>query len=406
MISPRKTFVFIHQNMPGQFLHIIQRLARDGHNVYFITKENASVIPGVNKITYKIGSKPAEDGLDLVRPVEDAVLHGRAVAKGLSFLKENGVFPDMIVGHSGWGELLFAKDVFPNVPLIAYLEYYYGKQGSDVGFDPEYPSSPHVGRALLLRNSVLLMTLEVCDVGISPTMWQWSLFPEIYRPKIRVIHEGVNTSLVRPVDGAEFTLPDGRVLKKGEEIVTYVARNLEPYRGVHIYMRAVAELCRRRPNTQFILIGGDETSYGPKRLDGKSHKQKALEEVTIDPSRVHFLGKVPYDQYLKVLQVSSAHVYLTYPFVLSWSMIESLSAGCAVVGSRTPPVQEVLVDKQNGRLVDFFNPTEIADVVTGALERPEDFQPYRAAARRSAVERYDIDTVTVPRLMALMRDYL
>jgi len=406
MIKGQKTFVFIHQNMPGQFPHLVRHLVGGGHKVFFITKRDDVEMAGVTRVTYKIGSEPPKDGVPFVRPVEDAVLHARAVAKGLETLKQNGVRPDVIIGHSGWGELLFAKEVFPDVPLVAYLEYYFHPKGADVNFDPEYPSGPTIGSALMLRNAVILMTLDICDRAVTPTIWQWSRFPALHRPNITVLHEGIDTQVVRPNDAARFELPDGRVLEKGAEIVTYVSRNLEPYRGFHVYMRTVAELCRRRPNAQFLVVGGDEVSYGVKLADGRSYRQKALEEVKIDASRVHFLGKVPYPKFLSLLQVSSAHVYLTYPFILSWSLVESMAAGCVVVGSRTAPVEEVIADRRNGRLVDFFDPNAIAETVVGVLDAPEAHAPLRRAARETAVEQFDLVTRTLPRHMALIRDLL
>lgn len=406
MIKGQKTFVFIHQNMPGQFSHIVRHLAAAGHKVFFITKRDDIQIPGVARVTYKIGSEPPKDGVQFVRPVEDAVLHARAAAKGLSTLKEQGVRPDVIIGHSGWGELLFAKEVFPDVPLVAYLEYYFRSAGADVDFDPEYPSHAEIGRGLLLRNMVLLSTLDVCDRAVTPTVWQWSRFPAIHRPNITVLHEGVDTATVRPNPEARFELPDGRVLEKGREIVTYVSRNLEPYRGFHVYMRALAELCRRRPNAEFLVVGGDEVSYGAKLPNGQTYRQKALAEVAIDETRVHFLGRVPYGKFLSLLQVSSAHVYLTYPFVLSWSLVEAMAAGCVVVGSRTAPVEEVIADRRNGRLVDFFDPNGIAETVAGVLDGEAAHAPLRQAARATAVEHFDLHNVTLPRHMALIRDLL
>jgi glycosyltransferase involved in cell wall biosynthesis len=241
---------------------------------------------------------------------------------------------------------------------------------------------------------------------VTPTVWQWSGFPEIHRPRITVLHEGIDTSLVRPNDEARFELADGRALTKADEVITYVARNLEPYRGFHVYMRAVAELCRRRPNAQFLIVGGDEVSYGGKLPDGQSYKQKALAEVKIDEARVHFLGRVPYGKFLSLLQVSSAHVYLTYPFILSWSLVESMAAGCLVVASRTAPVEEVITDRRNGRLVDFFDPVGIAETVTGVLDAPDHHAPLRKAARDTAVQHFDLNAVTLPRHMALIRDLL
>ena len=196
--------------------------------------------------------------------------------------------------------------------------------------------------------------------------------------------------MVKPDPRQMLTLPDGTVLTKEMEVITYTARGLEPYRGFHVFMRAVEEICRRRPNCHIVITGGDEVRYGKRLPEGQSYREKMLKEVSIDERRVHFLGLVPYDTHLRTLQVSSAHIYLTVPFVLSWSMIEAMAAQCVIIGSATPPVEEVIEDGRNGFLVDFFSPKGIADRVDEVLEHSERMAHLGEAARRDVVERYNV----------------
>jgi glycosyltransferase involved in cell wall biosynthesis len=227
-------------------------------------------------------------------------------------------------------------------------------------------------------------------VGVSPTHWQRSRHPEIYLPKIKLAHEGIDTDLLRPDAAAQLTLPNGHTVKAGDPVITYVARNLEPYRGFHSFMRTLEKVQKAHPRCHTIIVGGDDVSYGHKPSDAPNWREKMLREVSLDASRTHFMGKVPYDVYRKVLQVSAAHVYLTYPFVLSWSMLEAMASGCLVIGSRTGPVQEVIEDRENGLLVDFFNTAEMADRIVEAIDNQAAMRPLREAAQRCAKARYSL----------------
>jgi glycosyltransferase involved in cell wall biosynthesis len=276
--------------------------------------------------------------------------------------------------------------VFPEARILLYCEFFYRATGADLGFDPEFPATPEKVLRLRLMNAPLLMSLDASDFGIAPTRWQQRQFSPVYQPRIAVVHDGIDTDAVRP----------GR--EPEDELITYVARNLEPYRGFHVFMRAIPEIQRRRPKARIVIVGGDEVSYSPRLRHGETYRARILRELggKIDLSRVHFLGRIPYAQYLEVLRRSSVHVYLTYPFVLSWSLLEAMSAGCLVIGSRTPPVEEVMRDGENGLLVDFFSPEGIAERMDFALGRQKEMASIRRKARETVVNQYDLKRVCLP----------
>ncbi|MNZ13771.1 GDP-mannose-dependent alpha-(1-2)-phosphatidylinositol mannosyltransferase [compost metagenome] len=356
--------LFIHQNFPGQFRHIAAHLAgQPGVEVLAIGREQAPGLPSVPLLRYKPHRQPSTHTHPYARSFEDSILHGQQVLRLLLDLKAKGYHPDVIVAHPGWGETLYAKEAFPNTKLIHFCEYYYQTQGADADFDPEFPLDINGAASIRSRNALHLLNLENCDQAITPTRWQHSLHPTAYQDKIQVIHEGIDTANLGPDPEASLQLPNGRVLKAGEPIITYVARNLEPYRGFHSFMRALPLILKQHPTCQVVIVGGDDVSYGSKPRDAPNWHSKLLAENPIDLNRVHFLGKVPYATYKKVLQVSAVHVYLTYPFVLSWSLLEAMASGCLIIGSDTAPVREVIKDGENGLLVDFFDSRDIANKV-------------------------------------------
>lgn len=389
--------LLIHRRFPGQFLHLVNHLSqRPEHLTIGIGHAEESTLvqsASLRSLSYRATPEPFSD----TRPPDQRyfasmVDNGRAVARRLDELKRQGFVPDVTLAHSGWGEALYVKDVFPDHPLIAYCEFYHHRQHANVGFDPEYPtlSGSEDAWSLRTRNAALLLTLTAMDRGVSPTPWQRSLFPPEYRERIDVLHEGVDTERIAPDPNAELKLPGGRVVHAGEEIVTFAARNLEPYRGFHIFLRAAAEICRRRPRCLVLIEGGDGVSYSPRLPRGETYRERLLEEVRIDPDRVLFLGHQSFDRHVRLLQVSAAHVYLTVPFVLSWSVVEAMAAATVVVASDTPPVRDLITDQVNGLLVDFFSPKDIADKVDMVLDDPDRRRDLRHAARAHVQGHYAI----------------
>ncbi|MGY2051721.1 glycosyltransferase [Methylobacterium sp. JK268] len=400
--------LFVHQNFPGQYRHVAPALAaRPGHRVVALGIGAAPPLPGVRHLRYAVEGRPAPGLHPLARDFETKVLRGEAAARAALRLKAEGFAPDVICGHPGWGETLFLKDVWPKAKLLSFVEFAYAARGADVGFDPEFPSrgGDEAAFGVRVRNAAAFLAFEASDWMVSPTRWQASRVPAAFGDRLSVIHDGIDTHRVRPDPGARITLGGSLTCAPGDEVVTFVNRNLEPYRGYHSFLRALPTILRRRPRARAVLVGGSGVSYGARPPEGRTWKDIFLDEVRadLDLSRVHFVGQIPYGTYLNLLQVSAAHVYLTYPFVLSWSMLEAMAAGCLVIGSRTPPVEEVIRDGENGVLVDFFSPEAIAEAVVRGLAEPAAFQAMRAAARRSA-EAYDLARICLPRHLRLIDD--
>lgn len=381
----------IHQNFPGQFRRITKTwLGRNDLQVIGIGARSAPGLDGLDLIRYELHRKVSAQQHPYLRQMEDAVLRGQAVARVLLSLRDKGFTPDIILAHPGWGETLYAKDVFPATKLVHFAEWFYGTSGSDTSFDPEFPSNFDTRAKVKTWNGLHLMNLENCDVAISPTEWQRSRHPEAYHHKIQVVHEGIDTEYMAPDETAEFVTPNGKALRRSHQVITYVARNLEPYRGFHQFMRALPKIQAENPDCETLIVGGNEVSYGGKPKKYDNWKDQMLSEVSVDMNRTHFLGKLPFDAYRKVLQLSTAHIYLSYPFVLSWSCLEAMSTGCVVIGSKTAPVQEVIQHGRNGYLIDFFKSDELASAVSKVLQHRSDQQQIRLQAREDMKSKYDV----------------
>ena len=398
--------LFVHQNFPGQFLYLAPELQKRGHDCLCLTDLANTRDSAIPVLKYKHDAQPLDPAATrLGRNYVQMSDRGVSVARSCLQLREQRNYrPDVIFGHSGWGETLFLKEIWPEAKLLIYAEFYYKGRGADVGFDPEF-SKPNFDQVMIAQGRAchLGQALLHADAGLSPTEWQASTYPPALRQMIDVIHDGVNTDTMAPNPNATFALPNGQTVKPGDEVLTFVNRNLEPYRGYHIFMRALPEVLKARPNAQVVIVGGDEVSYGAAPKDAKGWKDQILGEVRdrLDMNRVHFMGKIPYDQFTALMQVSRAHAYLTYPFVLSWSMIEAMSAGAHVIGSRTAPVQEVIEDGHNGTLVDFLDVPAWSAALTNALANPEKYRTLRQAARQTALDRYD-QRILLPKMIAFV----
>ena len=383
----RVRLLVLHQNFPGQFGHLVRAWSqRPGWEVRAIGRDTAPGLPGFGGlIRYKPARHPHAHQHPYLRTMEQATLHGQAVARVLLALRQRGWRPDAVLAHPGWGESLYVKDVFPDTRLVHFCEWYYNADGADLDFDPEFPLSFDDRARIRTWNALHALNLTHCDAGVSPTHWQKSRHPEIFQPRITVQHEGIDTNGLHPDPSAWIKTPNGQVLKAGDPVVTYVARNLEPYRGFHVFMRVLERLQRQHSKVHAVIVGGDEVSYGRPPKDAPNWREKMLREVKLDASRTHFMGKLPRAEYIRVLQVSAAHVYLTYPFVLSWSLLEAMACGVSLVASDTAPVREVVRDGVNGRLVPFGDDRGTAEVLHVAVDSRPQEERLRTAARLSGM---------------------
>lgn len=407
--------LLIHQNFPGQYLHLAPALLNQGHQVMAVGAREARPLSAIPLRRYEPcpagGIPPCHPWL---ADSQAKVLRGEAVALLVRQLLDEGFRPDLVIGHPGWGEMLALADLLPGVPVLHQQEFVYRVSGADYGFDPVVDPPDWAGATRVrLRRSLQLHALDTFTCGLTATWYQWSSIPTSYRDRVQVIHEGIDTDRITttPPEGEsdELRLSNrGLVIREGEELVTFVNRNLEPMRGFHTFMRMLPLLQRLRPNARVVLIGGDSVSYGNPPPGGgtwRSWLGKELEgKISMD--RVHFVGRVPSRILHAAFRLSRCHVYLTVPFVLSWSLLEAMACGAVVVGSRTAPVQEVIEDGVNGLLVDFFDSEALARTVAQVLADPARFAPLAEAARRTVQERYDLRSQSLPALLALVDQLL
>ena len=399
------TILFVHTNFPAQFRHLARHLAQDpGYDVIAFGSNTARDIPGVRLFRYHPHFETAPNVHPFAARFDGECVRAEQIMYLATHLRSEGIVPDVIMVHPGWGEALPLRVVFPTARICAYCEYYFKPRASDLDFDPEFPAFGMDGQ---VRTNILNVTpalaLLDADLGLAPTQWQKETFPAVLQPMIEVIHDGIDTDEVRPDSRAALTI-DGRTLRAGDEIVTYVARNLEPYRGIHSFMRAAAKILRTRPRAQILLVGGHGASYGSPAPKGSTWFEIFRREIggTCDLSRLHALGTLSRADYLNVLRVSRAHVYLTYPFVPSWSLAEAMAMGCAIVASDTAPVREFIDSPDNGYLVSFFDTDAIASRVIDILAHTERHDAVRRAARARAIERFDLNRVSLPKQKKLI----
>lgn len=401
--------LFIHQNFPGQFKHLAPALAKHGHDTVALTLrvEKPTKWNGVRVLPYKLKPRAAQNTLPWLVDFDTKVTRAEACYHAAVQLREQGFTPDLIIAHPGWGESLFLKDVWPKAKMAIYCELYHKAEYPHTGFDKEFQPEIRATEAMRLRlkNVNNHEHFDIADAGISPTAFQADTFPPEFRDKITVCHDGIHTDVLTPDSAARLTLPTGETLTRKDELITFVNRNLEPYRGYHVFMRALPRLLKERPNARVLIVGGDDVSYGARPPKGQTWKQIFIDEVRSqipdqDWARVHFLGRIPYDQFQSLLKVSRVHVYLTYPFVLSWSLFETMSVQGAIVASKTAPVEEAIIHGQNGRLVDFFDKDALVEEVTRLLDNASEREELGRAARKLIVNNYDLASICLPKQLS------
>ena len=405
-----KKILFVHQNFPGQFPHIADACRQRGYKLAAIAGPTGKNRPGVDVRRWTLKRSSTVGIFEPATRAEADLMRGEAAAVIATRLKADGFVPDLIIGHPGWGETLHLSEVFPGVPQILFGEFFYKSHGADVGFDTEFES--HTLPADLrvnAKNATLAMAYCLGEVIVCPTGFQASTFPKTFRPLVRVFHEGIDIGNAARKPEPCFKLPDGRTLDGSTPVITFINRNFERLRGYHVFMRALPALLARVPDAEVVLIGDDKgKGYGGELPNGETWRQRMEAELgdRIDPRRVHYVGRVPHTSMIDLLSMSWAHVYYTYPFILSWSVVEAMACECLILGSDTGPVRDAVSSGVNGVLNDFFDVDALSSAMAEACERPEAFVDMRRAARRTAMAMFDRETVGVPAWMSLIEEIL
>lgn len=364
-----------HCTYPSQFRRLAPALVAAGHEVVFLHQSKEWHAPdpdGVTLVAYATARiKEPEHCHPYLRRLESAVCQGQAAYRAARALHEEGFQPDLILSHAGFGAGLYLGDAFPKAKRISLFEWYYNAFGSDVDFLQK--GVVEADRQLRLRswNAQLLLELADCDAAVVPTAWQRQQFPEALRSQLTLIHEGVDVELLGELRVNKPTPPPWLPQGNGVEVVSYVSRGFEAYRGFPQAMEALALLQRKRPQAHVFIAGSDSVCYGQERSDGRSWGQWAKDECGLDPARTHWLGALGTEDYHALLAYTQAHLYLTIPFVLSWSLLEAMATGCAITASATAPVEELIETENEGLLANFWKPEAIAEQLARLLgDRP------------------------------------
>lgn len=388
--------LFVHQNFPGQYKYILNALALEKQHVLVglgIQPLKATLPQGVIYKQYAPIQKNTTGLHSLLLETETKVIRGEACARAALTLRNGGFQPDLICAHPGWGESLFLKDIWPNAPILSYQEFWYKSKGLDYNFDPEFEKSLcwQESSHIRMKNATNHLAFEASSWNITPTRFQLDSFPDIWKKSITQIHDGIDTDIAKPAsDEVSLSLSNGFHANTSQTIITYVNRAIEPYRGAHTLIRSIPRLQQLKPEAEIVIVGDPcAGGYGRKPLKG-TWAEIFLKEIQgqYNPSKVHFVGTIPHDQFIKLMQISSVHIYLTYPFVLSWSLLEAMSCGCAIVASKTMPVEEVIKHNYNGILVDFFEHNALAEVTAELLENKPFAEDLGKNARQTIIQHY------------------
>ena len=395
--------LFAHRFLPGQYGALAAALAQAGDEVVFLHAEPGAAPPGVRAIRVEATRAATAATHHYVQSFENQVLLGQAVYRAAVELARGGWRPDAIAAHAGFGPGLYLADAFPGAPIVGYFEWFYRARDADADFlDPE-AVTPDEALRIRTRNAGILLELAQAARAIAPTRFQREQFPPALRERIEVLHDGVDTEFFRPRELAPASLGVAG-LPADSELVVYATRGLEAYRGFPQFMEAVALLQPRRPRLHALVLGEDRTFYGRPPADGRGWREIMLERLpALDRARVHFLGTLARDAYAAVLAAAHAHVYRTVPFVPSWSLVDAMASGAAIVGSDTAPVREFVADGETGLLAELRDPAAIAAAVARLLDDRALARRLGAAAR-AAVEREWALARLLPRRIALLRE--
>jgi glycosyltransferase involved in cell wall biosynthesis len=392
--------LFVHQNFPAQFGHIAAHLIeRHQFRCTFVTERRGGPAGAIECVQYKVDGGATKHNHYCTRTFENTTRHAVAVYEAVKARPD--LKPDLIVGHSGFGSTLFLRELFPDVPIVNYFEYFYRTRGSDMDFRKDFPPLPLDFLRARNRNAMVLLDLDNCDAGYSPTDYQRGLFPREYQGKLRTIFDGVDAAVWKPMPGLPREV-NGYKVPDGMKVVTYATRGMESMRGFDVFMKGATKLCDRRKDVIFLIAGQDRVCYGgdERFTGGKTFKEWVFSQDNYDQSRFVFLGLIPPAELAKLFNITDVHVYLTVPFVVSWSLLNALACGATVLASDTDPVREMIQNGLNGVLFDFFDADTLAELANQLLDRREE---YKVLGRQGAAiirEKYSID-VCLPKMVEL-----
>ncbi len=413
----KNKILFVHQNFPGQYKHIAYYLAKNNYDVHTL-----SITKFEDELTTNHHYNPSQSSSANINKwaveFETKMIRADAAAKKAKEMKDSGFFPDLILAHPGWGESFFLKEIWPGTKIISYAEFFYKTSDCDIDFDIDFLEKD-VGKnfseyyefnkfKLTARNAAFTSSYAMSDYLVTPTEFQKNALPDLFKPNVKVIHDGIDTDLLKPNKDVTIKINDKK-FTKSDKIITYVGRSLDPYRGFHIFMRSIPKILKDNPDANIIIVGNADThGYGAPPPNNKKFKDIFYSEIKdqIDENRIFFLGPLPYEKYIQIIQLSMVHIYLTYPFILSWSMLEAMSCGALVIGSNTEPVTEVIKDNENGLIVDFFDSEKLAIRVTNVLEKSNKYNKIRENARKTILQKYDLDTICLPQHLNLINEVL
>ena len=414
-MADKKQILFVHQNFPGQFKNLAPALIKEGYDVHAIGYQpNVSQVKphtGLTLHMYSISKGTSEDIEPLAAEFETKMIRGKATADKCEELKNSGLNPRLIISHPQWGETFFLKDVWPETKILSYFEMHWRMEDSDIDFDKEFFNEElkrFTSRKIRPRNAFNEIIYRDSDKIMTPTEYQKSTAPDYLKKDIEVVHDGIDTNVLIPSNKGEFNIGEKIKLTKNDKIISFINRNLEPQRGYHIFMRSLPKVLKENPDAHILIIGSNNKGYGLPAPDGQSWKEIFYNEVKdkIDETRVHFLGRVDYKTLIGIYQLTTLHVYLTYPFVLSWSVLEAMSCESLVLGSNTAPVSEVITNKKNGLLVDFFDIDKLSDTMNDVLKNPKKFDKIRINARNTIKSKYDLKTKSLPMQIKIINEML
>lgn len=414
----KKKILFVHQNFPAQYKHIAKKLVESNYEVHSLSLKAFEQDSRIKSHIYTINKNTSANINEWAVEFETKMIRAEAAAKKAKSIRDSGFYPDLLMIHPGWGENFFLKEIWPEAKVITYAEFYYKTSDCDIDFDiefienilkKEFKSYHEYNKfKLTARNAAYTHSYLNSDYLVCPTNFQKNVLPEIIQKNVNVIHDGIDTNFLKPNKNVKIKIRE-KNFTVNDKVITYISRSLDPYRGFHIFMQSLPEILKNNPDASVIIVG-DETShgYGAPHPDGIRFKElyysKIKEKVDLD--RIYFVGRVPYDIFIKIIQLTTVHIYLTYPFVLSWSLLEAMSCGALVIGSNTDPVKEVIKNKENGLLVDFFDHELLAKLVTKVLKDSNKFNDIRNNARNTIIENYDLETICLPKHLELIKEVL